>query len=341
MLCTSPLTTATRARRLACALAFVAGIAAHAQQQSSTPPLQTNPLVTLQAFEPPADQPYELGRGDAISIDVLGRPELSGKHVIGPDGDITLPLIGTLQLAGKTREQAANAIRAALGTFYNDVVVSVSVDTYTSNQILVLGAVEHPGIMTFDKTPTLLEAVSRAGTLPEALTTGGSNSGTKPSGVPDEVMIYRGNDTMVTVQLRALLESGSPLADMRLKRDDVVYVSGRTSYVSVLGQVTHPGNERLEPASTLSDLLAEAGGPTQLAGRNPTIEIIHRSTAGSAHPQIIAFNDMLRHRPNDVSLQTGDIIFVPESGFNGVAYTFDHLAPLVNLFTVGALIANP
>lgn len=337
----SPLPHLKQLALLGCLLGSTAVLAQQPQTpQQSAIELQPNPLATLRDFEPPANQPYQLGRGDQITVTVLGRPELSGQHIIGPDGDITLPLVGSIQLAGLTRGEAAAAIKNALGAFYTDVVVSVGVDQYTSNQILVLGAVEHPGIMSFDKTPTLLEAVSRAG-VPLTTQVTGQSSAARPSGIPDQVMIYRGNDTMVTVQLRKLLDEGSPLADMRLQRDDVVYVSGRTSFVSVLGQVTHPGNEQLDPSSTLTDLIAEAGGPTEKAGRDPAVEIIHRGAPRNQRPQSISYNQLIHHHQlNDITLQTGDIIFIPESGFNDLAYTFQQLAPLVNIFTIGTLVGE-
>ncbi len=319
---------------------FLSPLISHAQSEpASDRGLKPNPIAALKAFEPPADQPYELGRGDEITVDAIGRPEVSGKHVIGPDGSITLPIVGSVQIADKTREEASTAIQRALSPYYSDIVVSISVDRYTSNQILLLGAVEHPGVLTFDKTPTLLEVISRGGALPENTSTGGGSPGPKPAGVPEECMIYRGNDTMVTVELKALLDAGSPLANMRLRRDDIVYVTGRTKYVSVLGQVSHPGNLRLETSSTLADLITEAGGPTEKAGRSPSIEIIHAvGSPSSAKTQVIPFKSLIAHNSLDVTLQSGDIIYIPESGFNGFAYTFEKLAPLVNLFTVASLL---
>ena len=310
-----------------------------------TPPagdgLKPNPAAALRAFEPPANAPYELGRGDEITVNAIGRPELTGKHVIGPDGQITMPIVGAIEIAGMTREDASLAIEKALSTYYSAISISISVDQYTSNQIVLLGAVEHPGIMTFDKTPTLLEVISRGGVQAGGTgVVGQSEAGSKPSGIPEECVIYRGNDTMVTVQLAALLNEGSSLANMRLKRDDIVFVSGRTSYVSVLGQVTHPGNLQLQKTSTLADLLAQAGGPTEKAGRNPTIEIIHQPGTQGSRTQSISFKSLLQKKSIDLTLQSGDILYVPESGFNSAAYTFQQLAPLVNLFTVSALFTQ-
>lgn len=313
-----------------------------------TPPateLKQNPLALLKSFEADANQPYELGRGDEITVEVIGRPELTSKHTVGPDGKITMPIAGSIMVADKTREQAAADIQSALSSYYSGVTVSVGVDHYTSNQILLLGAVEHPGLLTFDKTPTLLEVISRGGQLqtPSPMGAGvGVAPGTAapiPMGVPEECMIYRGNATMVTVELRSLLEEGNPLANMRLKRDDVVFVPGPDKYVSVLGMVLRPGTQRLEKKSTLPQLLAMAGGPTERAGHYPDIQIIHRGTDKvQGKTQVVSYKDILGAKPLDLTLQSGDIIYVPESGFNRVGYTFEKLSPLVNLFTIGALL---
>jgi polysaccharide export outer membrane protein len=322
--------------------------ACRAQETAPVTELKQNPAAALKAFEVAADLPYQLGRGDEITVEVIGRPELTSKHTVGPDGKITLPIAGSIVVADKTREEAAADIQSALSTYYSGVTVSVGVDHYTSNHILLLGAVEHPGLLTFDKTPTLLEVISRGGQLQTPSTMGAAGAGGAaapgtagplPMGVPEECMIYRGNATMVTVQLRSLLEEGNPLANMRLKRDDVVFVPGPDKYVSILGMVTRPGTQRLEKKSTLPQLLAMAGGPTDRAGRYPDIEIIHRGTEQSpGKTQVISYKDILGPKPLDLTLQSGDIIFVPQSGFNRFSYTVEKLSPLVNLFTVSALL---
>jgi polysaccharide export outer membrane protein len=324
--------------------------ACFAQDSTAGGELKQNPQAILKSFEASADAPYQLGRGDEITVEVAGRAELTSKHTIGPDGKITLPVAGSIMVADKTREEAAADIQTALSSYYSGVTVSVGVDHYTSNHILLLGAVERPGLLVFDKTPTLLEVISRGGQLQSASAMGGATAGAGgagagaaggaiPMGVPEECMIYRGNATMVTVELRSLLEEGNPLANMRLKRDDVVFVPGPSKYVSVLGMVVRPGTQRLDTKSTLPQLLALAGGPLEKAGGNPQIQIIHRGTDKSpGRTQTIAYRDVLTPKPLDLTLQSGDIIYVPESGFNKMGYTFQTLGPLVNLFTIGALI---
>ena len=79
-------------------------------------------------------------------MDFVGRPDLSAKLVIGPDGRITLPLAGEVMLAGLTRSEAARAIETALSGYYPNLSAQVTVTKYTANRVLVLGAVARPGM---------------------------------------------------------------------------------------------------------------------------------------------------------------------------------------------------
>src|SRR5579875_3320430 len=77
----------------------------------------------IRQFEAPVSDSYRLDDGDDLSINVWGRAELTGKHTVGPDGKITMPLIGSVLLAGKTREEAQETITSALSKYYSDLAV--------------------------------------------------------------------------------------------------------------------------------------------------------------------------------------------------------------------------
>lgn len=293
----------------------------------SDPQLKPNPLEALRRFEPAADEEYRLGKGDEITVDFTGRPELQAKLVIGPDGRITLPLAGEVLLAGQTRHDAADAIQKALSAFYTNLAAQVTVTRYTANRVLLLGAVEHPGPLVFEGSPTLLEAITRGG-LPAV-------GPDKRPQIPDRCAIYRGSDQVLWVQLRQLIDSGNPLADLRLRRDDVVYVPDPSErFVSVLGQVEHPGAVQLTNSSTLSSVLAMAGGITEKAGGKPHIVIVD-PVSGSKRE--VEFKDLLNPaKSNEITLKAGEVIFVPESGFYRATYYLERLNPLTTLATVAS-----
>jgi polysaccharide export outer membrane protein len=154
--------------------------------------------------------------------------------------------------------------------------------------------------------------------------------------VPERCAIYRGSDKVMWVDLKGLLDSGDALADLRLRRDDVVYIpSMQDRYVSVLGQVQHPGALQLESNSTLAKLIAQAGGLTDGAGRYPDIRVISPTTGTT---RVISFKSVLQPASLDLTLKPGDIIFVPQSGFNRVSYVLEKLSPLVSIFTAFAFL---
>ena len=124
------------------------------------------------------------------------------------------------------------------------------------------------------------------------------------------------------------------MADLRLRRDDVVYVpNGSERFVSVLGQVQHPGAVPLTSSSTLASILASAGGFTEPAGNKPHIQIVDPTTGTS---RIISFNDVLNPSKSlEITLKPGQIIFVPQSGFYRATYSVERLSPVI---TAAALI---
>jgi len=296
-------------------------------RQPTDPTLKQNPLEILRNFEPPVDEEYRLGKGDEIKLEFSGRPAMRASMVVGPDGRITLPLAGEVTLAGLTRTEAAKAVESALQGYYANLAVEVSVTRYTANRVLLLGAVDHPGMIAFDGTPTLLEAISRGG-----VETGPNKTGE----IPERCAIYRASDQVVWVELKALIESGNTLADLRLRRDDVIYVPSLSErIISVLGEVQHPGAVPLTHNSTLASVLAASGGFTDKAGNKPHIQIVDPTTGTS---RTISFNDVLDPlRSRETTLRPGEIVFVQKSGFFRATYFLERLNPLLSLATMAVV----
>ncbi len=294
------------------------------------PTLKQNPLELLRKFEPSPDEEYQLGKGDEITVNFAGRPEMQAKLVVGPDGRITLPLAGDILVAGLSRPASAKAIEAALADYYTNLSVQVTVTKYTANRIVLLGAVDHPGSFTFDGTPTLLEVLARG-----VVEAGPNKSGTTPdvNQIPERCAIYRGTDQVVWVELRAMMETGNALADLRLRRDDVVYVPSTSErFISVLGEVQHPGAIPLAFNSTLASILAQAGGVTNQAGTNPHIQIVDPAAGTS---RIFSLKDMLDPiKSRELTLKPGELVYVPKSGFYRATYVLERLSPLVTVATM-------
>jgi polysaccharide export outer membrane protein len=164
---------------------------------------------------------------------------------------------------------------------------------------------------------------------------GPNKSGTTPTvnQIPERCAIYRGSDQVVWVELRAMMESGNALADLRLRRDDVVYVpSASERFISVLGEVQHPGAIPLAYNSTLASVLAAGGRHHRPCGQQPA-----HPDCGSGKRQFEAAFAERRAQPGKVAgsnLRPGEIIFVPKSGFYRATYVLERLSPLVTVATM-------
>lgn len=313
-----------------CPAQTAGGTQAGGSDPAPEPQLKINPLRALEQLEPPLDEAYELGAGDTIDLYVAGHPELSRAYEIGPDGLITIDVSGSVKVANLTREAAAKTVRDLLAAYYTDPAVTVGVEKYGSNTVMIFGNVQHPGILPYEgTTPTLLDAIARAGLL--------VNPASK-DGLPERCIIYRGSDTVVPVALRQLLMSSSPLSDIRLRRGDKIYVPmEQQQFVSILGQVQKPGPVAITADLNLKMALTQAGGLRDEAGDNPTIHIVQTA---SNQELTISFKQLMKpNGGNEVTLQPGDVVFIPKSGFNKVGYVLTKLSPAATMLTLAALVA--
>ncbi|HMJ91562.1 MAG TPA: polysaccharide biosynthesis/export family protein [Candidatus Acidoferrum sp.] len=109
---------------------------------------------------------YVLVPSDIVQVKVYQEDDLDAKVRLAKDGTVTLPLLGAVNIGGKTREQAAAAIKARLGEKYLvNPQVTVEIVEYSKRRFTVLGQVQRPGTYEFpgDESVNLLQGISMAG----------------------------------------------------------------------------------------------------------------------------------------------------------------------------------
>lgn len=270
---------------------------------------------------------YQIGSGDVLKLDVFGRAEVSGTHTVGPDGNITVPIIGNVFVNDLTREDALDVINKRLETIYTYPYATLSIEQYTSNQVTVLGRVEHAGIQKFAFAPTLVDVLAGAGAMPIL----------DKQATLTRCAIMRGRDKLIWVDLKALL-NGDPNYNLRMKKGDVVYIPDSSdTAIYVLGSVPKPGSYRLTPRMTVLDALAQAGGPDENA--QPKQIGIYRP--GADKVEIVNFADIrdVTRRAN-FALEDGDVIYVPTSNLADFGYFMRQLSPALSVLTFGASIKS-
>lgn len=282
----------------------------------------------VRQFEAPEMTSYALGKGDEITLEVWNHPELSGKHLIGPDGKITLPVAGVISLADLTREDAQKAINTAYGRLYSDLAITVSVDHYTSYRIFILGRVGVPGALQFESQPTLLDVITRAASLP----IGGIGSDKAGLG---RCAILRGRDQMIWIDLKVLLTQGNLALNIRLARNDLVYMpDAGDQQVYVLGEVKHPGAFRLTPTMTFLDAFSGAGGLTEDAAEDH-IEVVR---GGSGEHLEFRLKDLLAGpRQLNFAFEEGDIIYAPRRNMAKFGYVLQKTAAITGFAVLGTI----
>lgn len=241
-------------------------------------------------------QEYVIGAGDVVDIVVQGEPDLTRSYLVRPDGKITMPLVGEVEAAGLTSKALAEKLATALKRFVRDPQVSVVIrQAARRNFVYLLGQVTRPGAYEFLEGWTVAELLATAG-------------GTTEKASLRRAVIMR-RDQAIPIDLEQLLVKGNPRANAALQPGDVVIVSGIDDRVHVLGEVGKPGYHELKEGDRILDIVTKAGGVT-LKGAPERISILRPE--GAVTVDLVALLQKGQVDQN-VAMQPGDIVFVPET----------------------------
>jgi polysaccharide export outer membrane protein len=133
-------------------------------QASALPPTKTVPQFSSQSPATNLVRPdYIIGPDDVIGVTVFQVPDLSSTVQVDSEGNVILPLLGSVPAGGHTVGQLSQQIAAAYGAKYvRDPKVIVSVKSSESLNVTVDGAVVQPGIYPISSGTTLMQAIALA-----------------------------------------------------------------------------------------------------------------------------------------------------------------------------------
>ncbi|HKA86231.1 MAG TPA: polysaccharide biosynthesis/export family protein [Haliangiales bacterium] len=113
---------------------------------------------------PPPAADSAVGPGDVFDVRVYGEAALTAAYEVAVDGTINFPLIGVVEVAGKTPPQIEREIETRLADGYiKRPSVSVRVTDYRSRRVSVFGQVRSPGTFPYTENMSIVEVISRAG----------------------------------------------------------------------------------------------------------------------------------------------------------------------------------
>jgi polysaccharide export outer membrane protein len=278
-----------------------------AQTSAGAPSYQTVQPVNQNATAPaaaafPATHATELilGGGDLIEVSVYGAPEFTKQVRVADNGDISLPLIGTVRVAGLPVHEAELLVekRLADGGFFNNPQVSIFEKEYATQGISVLGEVQKPGIYPLLGSRRLFDAISAAGGA--TAKAGNTVTVTRRAGAHDsQTVTFPPNQTF------------PPESNVDVFPGDTVVVS-KAGIVYVVGDVRMPGGFVMENSQmTVLKAIAMAQGANDTAKLQKTVLI----RKGNDGPQEIpvALPMIMAAKSPDIQLLADDIVFVPRS----------------------------
>jgi len=115
------------------------------------------------AAAPGAGKAYVLGPNDVVEIKVWNDQKFNSFYTVGPDGTISVPLIGDIKADGLTVGDLMNTIRTKLGDFINEPEVNVQVAKMNSKKYFIYGGVGHPGEFALTEQTTIMDAFANSG----------------------------------------------------------------------------------------------------------------------------------------------------------------------------------
>ena len=116
---------------------------------------------------------YQLHAGDSVLISVWREDSMQKQVIVLPDGSITFPLIGRVDVAGLSTSEVEQRIATKLKEFFPEPIVTVVIVGIDGNRAYVIGKVMHPGPLIINGPITVLQAISVVGGLDKFADQGG------------------------------------------------------------------------------------------------------------------------------------------------------------------------
>ena len=218
----------------------------------------------------PVTADYVIGPGDELLIRAWGQIDVDARLVVDRTGEIYLPKVGSIPVAGIKYEQVHDRIKSAIGRVFRNFDVSVNVGQLRSIQIFIVGQARRPGSYTVSSLSTLVNALFVSG-------------GPAPSGSMRHIQLKRNDNVVTEFDFYDLLLKGDKSRDVRLLPGDVIYIPPVGAQVALAGSVNVPAIYELRNRSN-SVVIASAsdnsGSP--FSGGNAAAIKLSGTTLGDA-----------------------------------------------------------
>ncbi|HUX28381.1 MAG TPA: SLBB domain-containing protein [Terracidiphilus sp.] len=200
----------------------------------------------------PVPSDYVIGPGDELRIRAWGQVNFQANVRVDRSGEIYVPQVGPVHVAGMPYSALDAQLRAAIGRVYRNFEMTVDVGQIRAIQIYVAGEARRPGVYTVSSLSTLVDALFASG-------------GPSVEGSLRHIELRRGSAVIANFDLYDLLIRGDKSKDAKLLPGDVIFIPPVGAQAAVTGSVRNPGIYELKAGESLSSLLGDAGGTSAVA----------------------------------------------------------------------------
>ncbi|MEN6415927.1 MAG: polysaccharide biosynthesis/export family protein [Armatimonadota bacterium] len=261
--------------------------------------------------QPPAgvasvDASYRIAEEDVLRMDVWGEQQLTNMQMqVTPGGKINVPYIGEMQAAGLTQSELTQSIADALvdKEILLNPSVQITLMIIHKPTVRVWGAVNRPGEVYFKEGDKVMDAIAGAGSYV-----------TEVAWLEKATLTRKDATESITIDVKKMVE-GDLSQNFELKKGDTIYIPTEDyqNKFYVLGQVHRPGIYDLKDNTSVLSAVGLAGGPTDRGVLRSTVVV--RGNPDS--PERVQC-DLTRlfdkaDLTQDITLQPGDVVIVPES----------------------------
>ena len=208
----------------------------------------------------PAD--YVIGPGDEIRIQTWGQIDLDLPVIVDRNGQVNIPKVGAITVAGLRYSQLQNVLRASFSRIFRNFEMNVTLGQLRSVQIFVVGQAKRPGSFTVSSLSTLVNALFASG-------------GPSAKGSMRGIQLKRAGAMVVEFDVYDLLMRGDLSKDRQVLPGDVIFIPSIGPLAAIHGGVRNEAIYELKGETRLKDLIDLAGGlTTTAAAQNVLLERI-------------------------------------------------------------------
>ena len=200
----------------------------------------------------PVPSDYVIGPGDELRIRIWGQVNFQSNLRVDRSGEIYLPQVGPVHVAGMPFSELDTHLRSAIGRVYRNFDLTADIGQIRAIQVYVAGEARRPGAYTVSSLSTLVDALFASG-------------GPSIQGSMRHIQLRRGADVVTDFDLYDLIVRGDKSKDAKLLPGDVIFIPAVGPQVAVTGSVRNSAIYETRSGESVAALLADAGGVSAVA----------------------------------------------------------------------------